>query len=311
MEEARQQLLDYLNYLYRGVLNIEKLSGQKENIKAQINELGNRISSEETRRDLGMTGAGLNVNKGKNTVGKVLLIIGAIIIGFLFLLVKLILSFAGVSAADGIGLYLIVGFLAFVVLMIVLIVRGVTGAIGNTIVRSSANSVPKAQFNINAYNDQIKNLLVQLPAIDSKIAVSYSYIADLLQNFPPDYCYSEAIGKCIFYIRNLRADTLKEALNMYADECYKDAMLLEQKKQTAYARISAAANVQTAYNTGRIADYTKDISNSARQIAYNTDVIRANTEAMAAYSAQTAYNTAATSMYTRNIRDRVCPSFWD
>ena len=294
--QTREDVLGTLKYLYSGVSNIEQLTDKKQQIIAQINGLSNEISFETDRRNKGISQSKLNVNKGKNIASTVVLIIGAIVFGIAFLFTRLLLVLSAGTEIYGAKILcnLILIVVAVVVIIAFLIARGATGAIGNSITTASANAVPDAENKIANYNNQIENLIVMLPQIDSQIAVAYSGIEDLVRSFPRDYCYSEAIERFIFYISNLRADSLKEAINMYEDEVYKEKMLTEQKKQTGYAKISAAANVQTAYNTGRIADYTKDIAGSARDIANSNRVIAANSDAIRDYAQATAANTGRT-----------------
>ena len=86
-------------------------------------------------------------------------------------------------------------------------------------------------------------------------------------------------------------------------------MLAEQRKQTSYAAISAAANVKTAYNTGQILDYTKEIAAYSADIAQSNRVIAANTAAIAETNAAIAANTARTAHNTQAIRDEYVDRF--
>lgn len=56
---------------------------------------------------------------------------------------------------------------------------------------------------------------------------------ELLNTFPSDYMYSEAISFIKRCLLNCRADSLKEAINLYEDKLYKDRMEEELQSQHA------------------------------------------------------------------------------
>ena len=290
--QSRDEVLNNLNVLYNGVSTIESLTDRENQIIAQIKNLDKEIGFEQERQNKGLKQSGLNVGKGKNAAGTVVLIIGAIIFAIVFVLSRLLYALimdadsSSAWAAKTVGNALLV-LVVIIFAIIFFVVRGATGAIGNSIVKTSANAVPDAQNKINNYRNQIENLMVQIPKIESQIAITYTNAEPLIKSFPPDYCYAEAISRVIFFIKNSRADSMKEALNMYEDEVYKDKMLAEQKKQTAYAKISAAANIQTAYNTGQIAKNTADIARNTADIANSERIQAANSDAIRNYAAQT------------------------
>lgn len=68
----------------------------------------------------------------------------------------------------------------------------------------------------------------------------------LKRNLPEDYWYSQAVASIAGYFRTGRANTLKEALNLYEEEMHRLRMenmqeqtLRQSQKQTAYAAITA------------------------------------------------------------------------
>ncbi len=133
---------------------------------------------------------------------------------------------------------------------------------------------------------------VLIPTVQAKLYEAYEDIEPIIKVFPPAYCYPYALERMIFFIENRHADSLKEALNLYDNEVYRDQMLSEQKKQTMLAGISAAANIVTAFNTGQIAQNT-------RQMVGQLSNIEANTAQTATNTAQTAANTAASAAYNK------------
>ena len=70
-------------------------------------------------------------------------------------------------------------------------------------------------------------------------------VAPVLERYlPEDYWYSDAVEAVSAYLRNMRADSIKEALNLYEEELHRLRMentaqliLIENKKQTAYAAL--------------------------------------------------------------------------
>ncbi len=317
--QTRDEVLDRMRYLYRGLSFIENLTDNKNNALAQVGNLQREINFEAERRRKGIPYSQINVKKNKNTATSVAAIVSGVIFGVIFLLLQLAgIVFRALINNDSLLLPLLNGLSIFVfvigviiTLILALTARGVSGSVSNKIVNTSNMAIPDAEYKIAEYQNRIDSYVEALYDIDSKIAISYMYIEDLVDSFPPDYCYAYAVGKFISYIQNLRADSLKEAINLFEDEEYKNQMLSEQRKQTEYAKISAAANLQTAYNTGVIADYSKQIAANTADIAQSNRMIQANTRAAADYAREAAAYQRQNAAYTKNIRDRVCPSFWD
>ena len=73
----------------------------------------------------------------------------------------------------------------------------------------------------------------------------YLVVAPVLERYlPEDYWYSDAVEAVSCYLRNMRADSIKEALNLYEEELHRlrlentaKLILIENKKQTAYAAL--------------------------------------------------------------------------
>ena len=94
-----------------------------------------------------------------------------------------------------------------------------------------------------------------------------------------DMFYSLCIGDLYDLVKSRRADTLKEALNLYDDVLYKERMeelqaeiknaseisARESMKQTALARQTAKAAKRTAANTRRIKRNTREIDRNTRR----------------------------------------------
>ncbi|MCR5651778.1 MAG: hypothetical protein K6F86_11430 [Lachnospiraceae bacterium] len=317
--QSREEMLDRMRYLYRGLLSIENLTNFKNNTLAQVNQLQKEINFEAERRRKGIKNSQINVNKNKNTATSIAGVICGVIFGIIFLISLAIGALLrAASEGDPSIRSFTIGFSVFVFILgailttaITFATRGIVGGVSKSIATTSQQAIPDAENKIADYQARIESYVETLYDTDSKIAISYLYIDDLVKAFPPDYCYSYAVGKFISYIQNLRADSLKEAINLFEDEEYKNKMYAEQRKQTEYAKISAAANVQTAYNTGVIADYSKQIADNTADIARTNRMIEANTRATAMYTQAAAAYAQQNAQYTKDIRDRACPSFWD
>lgn len=73
----------------------------------------------------------------------------------------------------------------------------------------------------------------------------YLAVSPVLERYlPEDYWYSGAVEAVSTYLRNMRADTIKEAINLYEEELHRLRMentaqliLIENQKQTAYAAL--------------------------------------------------------------------------
>ncbi len=298
----KAELLTSLRCLYDVLLRIENLDANKQSLIAEIQTCQQRIQQEQRRAANSKTFSG--VAKGGATagmiVGIVLTIIGLFVV---YGILAFILIMLGVSGT----LIRIIGFVFLLTGagIVFLIIKG-SGKISNASVNSSNRASISVQNNIVQYQNQIRDLQErQIPEADARLIIAYQDSQPLIEAFPPDYCYSEAVGRVIFFLENQRADTLKEALNLYENELYQSRMLAEQKKQTQAAQvsakanvISAVANIATAFNTGQIAANTSQMVGSLRNIEGYSAQTAANSAAAARNSAATAANTAAAAQNT-------------
>lgn len=99
----------------------------------------------------------------------------------------------------------------------------------------------------NKHKSTISFYQEKLPVIDGKIAEHYNKYT----NCPISIEYSDpsAIEKIITYLHSGRAENLKEAINVYEDECHKEQMMTEMKQMKAAAQEAATAATITAINT--------------------------------------------------------------
>jgi len=75
----------------------------------------------------------------------------------------------------------------------------------------------------------------------------FEKVCPILEKYiPEDYRYSTAVQRFCFYFRNYRADTMKEAVNLYEEEMHRlrlenaaELVLRENQKQTAWLAFQA------------------------------------------------------------------------
>lgn len=257
-------------------------------------DLFHKVVNNRRKNNAALSGV---VQKGAS-VGKVVGIIAVVIISFLLcglvtLITGLILPPDSAKVVTTIEEFI---FFAIAAGLIYFNVKG-TSAIKYSSIKNVGNNAINTKNNITNYQNQIYDIQTrQIPETEARLIIAYQDAQALIEVFPRNYCYSHAVGRVIFFIENLRADTIKEALNLYENEVYQNKMLAEQQRQTKAAKlsakanvISAAANVVTAFNTGQIATNTSQMVNSLRNIED--------------YSAQTAASSAATAFNTGKIAD--------
>ncbi len=304
----KAELLTSLKWLYAGLQKIEEISSHKESLVASVENYRQAIQNEQRK---GQTNAALSgvVQKGAS-VGKVVGIIAVIIVSYLLCGIVMLITALILPAEIANVVGTIEGFIFFAIAvgLIFLIVKG-TGAIKNSSVKNVGNTANNTKNNIANYQNQIYDIQTrQIPEAEARLIIAYQDAQALIEVFPPDYCYSYAVGRVISFIENQRADTIKEALNLYENEVYQNKMLAEQQRQTKAAElsakanvISAAANVVTAFNTGQIASNTSQMVGTLRNIENYSAQTAANTAATAANTATTAYNSGKIADFAQNI----------
>lgn len=99
--------------------------------------------------------------------------------------------------------------------------------------------------------------------------------------YPRNYCYSDAVIFFIRAIQDFRADSLKEAINLYVEELRHRQVLENQRnmisKQEEAVRQQKFNNVLSAMNLFATLNVRNAVDN-------NTDVINNNTAAINAYN---------------------------
>jgi len=260
------ELLTSLKWLHDGLYKIEELSSQKETLIANIENYTRAIQNEQ-RKSENKANISNVVQKGAS-VGKVVGIIAVVIISYILYGIVMLITALILPPENAKIVTKVEGFIFFAIAagLIFLIIKG-TGSIKNSSVKHVENSSNKAKNDIENYEKQICDIQnKQIPETEARLIIAYQDVQALIEAFPPNYRYSHAVGRVIFFIENQRADSIKEALNLYEIEVHNDKMLAEQQRQTKAAEtsakanmISAVANVVSAYNTGQIATNTSQM----------------------------------------------------
>ena len=123
-------------------------------------------------------------------------------------------------------------------------------------------------------NDHNKNAAVHNESVDKQIAVAEEN-CNVIRNeiagydlswYPPDYFYSDAAESFARYLRNQRANSLGEAVNLYEEEKYRNEMTDLQRQQLTAAWTQCILQAQTInaiYTEGQM---TRDAINTQGQM---------------------------------------------
>lgn len=115
------------------------------------------------------------------------------------------------------------------------------------------------KFAAKKMNDHNKNAVVNNDNVDKQIAIAEQNCNAIrkeidgydLSWYPPDYFYSEAAESFAKYLKNMRANSLGEAVNLYEEEKYRNNMTDLQRQQLTAAWTQCILQAQTigAINT--------------------------------------------------------------
>ena len=138
-------------------------------------------------------------------------------------------------------------------------------------------------------NDHNKNAAVHNESVDKQIAVAEEN-CNVIRNeiagydlswYPPDYFYSDAAESFARYLRNQRANSLGEAVNLYEEEKYRNEMTDLQRQQLTAAWTQCILQAQTInaiYTEGQMTrdaintqgQMTRDVINTQGQMTRNS-----------------------------------------
>ena len=261
----RQDMVLRLKHLANGLARIEDLLNRRTAAFAEIDRAAIGTEYEKKR----IEEAQRTLEKAKK---KRIPVVTIVAILFFVLAVRAYSSHAQHNPSDWktASAFALLILFALIVLAVVLFLKAILSYSKKMKVRSAGKAIPDAHNKIAAYKNRSELLREQILPIDEQINTAYTDVQELMETFPPAYCYAEAVGKCAFYIENQRASSIPEAINLYVDESYKDAQLTEMKKQTAIQQATMLASIQTALNTGQIADNTTRMVGQLGRIENNT-----------------------------------------
>lgn len=242
--ETREELLRKLYAARKIIKSAETLTGR---YNATKNKLLNQYSyiKEEDKRS----------SRAGRSIGKiafwlvavpVLLCTTIYLIFYVMVLFKSHSKYEFVAAFINIGMYL---GLSLIVILIIFLIR---------------KSRKKRYAQANAENEKIKHIenerraaynaqvMAEAQQINEEMQKIRQIANEQLTWYPRNFCYSEAVDFFIDAIQNFRADSLKEAINLYIEEQRHRQLLLNQQKianqQQQIARQQQISNVLSTAN---------------------------------------------------------------
>ena len=267
--ENKQRALQAYRYFYNALVDLENAYTRKKQAENQIVALQNQLM--EARAEAQRLTA-----KGTFTKKSIQFVLTAIVIVFWILVIFLPAAFGGRISFS-------VSYISSIIITL-LLARGVGFLLSkkktfadDMLSRAYTTSVPVCENNL-------KNAILAMPEIDFNLAVASAVAKPMLEAFPPKYGFSYAVGKVIEYIENLRADSLKEALNLFETEEWQNNMLNESRKQTAILQESLEVQKQMLGELKEIKSYAKQAADYLGDIATTNRLIADNTARIAAYS---------------------------
>lgn len=174
-------------------------------------------------------------------------------------------------------------FVAFIGLGIMSIIGAIIGLVVGIIIGVIIDGILfgkkrkiKAESCFNSKNGILQQQKNEIANRANELCNSKRY-TDAHQLIPLDYCDSESIDYIIKSIENRRAESLKEAFNMYEDYLHKKRLEDMQYNQMVAAQESALAQKEMAKNSKELtkavqnqAYQMEELSRSANKIAKNT-----------------------------------------
>ena len=90
-------------------------------------------------------------------------------------------------------------------------------------------SIAKKNKIIKASNEEVKQKNQIIENSENEVIqqlrnINKQYAEEILPWYPSDYCYINAAESFLHYVKNFRADNMKEAINIFLDEAHKRKM---------------------------------------------------------------------------------------
>lgn len=115
-------------------------------------------------------------------------------------------------------------------------------------------------YRILIVKTKINFLLGKIKALDFNINEIINQNIEILKNIPPRYCYYFSVNFMLGVLFNQRADSLKEAINVYEDQLHKWKMENYQQQLCEINRQQQASMVSMNFALKSINKNTKDIA---------------------------------------------------
>lgn len=242
--ETREELLRKLYAARRIIQSAEALTGRYNATKSKLLNQYSYIREEDKRS-----------SRAGRSIGKIAFWLVAVpilfctticLIYYVLMLFHLHSKYEVAAAFVYIGIYL--GLALAVILTIVLIRKSRKKRY------AQANAENEKIMRIEnqrraAYNAQV---MAEAQQINEEMQKIRQIANEQLTWYPRNYCYSEAVDFFIDAIQNFRADSLKEAINLYIEEQRHRQLLLNQQKianqQQQIARQQQISNVLSTAN---------------------------------------------------------------
>jgi len=135
-----------------------------------------------------------------------------------FIISYVCICFPVVEITENVGISLIAAAIATVII----------GKIINKI-RKSKDEKRVAEHN-DIINNKISKLNQEILTYTNEISRIYNENFDLFSHIPPDYCEAWKVAHLCSILENQRADTLKEALNVFEEDMHRQAMQAGQQQ---------------------------------------------------------------------------------
>lgn len=183
--------------------------------------------------------------KSKDQTGFIVcLIIGVVLVPFFATIMMLLLRIGEVSAAiAGIGIFL--GYLIIATLVIICVYALESSGYKNK---------------TKKLNEEIARLQKEIAIMEPRLEKVFDILAERIVVVPENYRYLMAVECMYAYFVNRRADSLKEAINLYEEELYRmrqeqrseQMVALQRQQNSALNNISASSAINAAANMAQV-----------------------------------------------------------
>lgn len=161
---------------------------------------------------------------------------------------------------------------------IMLIISGVASLIALLRGIGDINDAKDAPQRIARLEEELAEKKQKLDSVKKELA-EYRGSAEwskAVSYIPKDYFYLSAIEKLLSFVKNGRADTMKEALDLYEEYLHREKMEYEAKRAADNAEVTAIATQEATEYSKIIAEKAQSIEYLTQMNAYRTTEIQNN-----------------------------------